>query len=433
MIMIRPSYLLTILVLALASVSPAQKPSATPRQEKLLNGLRVLIWNTPEAEKTTLKLRIHAGSAFDPQEKEGVMRLLSESFFPTADSRTFFTDELEGSFELISNYDYIQFNATAKNSEFLTMVETVAQAMANPDLSKEATASLKAALLAKVQEAEKDGSYVADRAVARRLFGTFPYGRPSIGDTGSLQKIDFADLRFARERLLTADNATLVIRGNVDPALALRAVRRYFGAWSKADKKVPSTFRQPDAPDAAVVKVEMPGVSSSEVRYAIRGFARSSKEFAAAEIFARTLQARFADLISKGPGSDATVTHDEHVLPGAFVFRYRSQPSSPALLAPGSETDTTSASFRSILNRTVTESEFSAAKAEVLASLEKRDAADAWLDIDTFRITSVADEIRAFQNVTLLEVNSLSSRLAREPLAAAVVVAPAVAASNTAN
>jgi predicted Zn-dependent peptidase len=431
MIIKRPSYLLFVLLFALAGVASAQKPSATPRQEKLLNGLKVLILNTAGADKTTLKLRIHAGAAFDPQEKEGVMMLLSESFFPTAESRSFFKDELDGGFELICNYDYIQFNATAKNSDFLTLLETVAQAVSNPDLSKEAAATLKTNLLAKIQEAEKDSAYVADRAVAKRLFGTFPYGRPSLGSTASLQKIDFADLRFAKDRLLTADNATLIISGNVDPALALRAARRYFGSWLKSDKKVPSTFRQPDAPDTAVVKVEMPGVANSEVRYAMRGFARSSKEFAAAEIYARTLQARFAEMVAKGPGSDATVAHDEHILPGAFVFRYRSQPSSPTLLPPGSETDATS--FRSLLNRPVTEAEFSAAKTEVLASLEKRDSTDLWLDIDTFRITSVADELKAFQNLTLADVNSISSKLVREPLATAVVAAPAVAASNTTN
>jgi zinc protease len=427
----RTSYLLFALLIALSGISLAQKPAATPRQEKLLNGLKVLYWNTPGAEKITLKLRIHAGSSFDPQDKEGVMKLVSESFFPNADSRDFFKDELGGNLDITCNYDYIQIDTTAKSSDFLILLETVAQAISNPDLSREATTGLKTALLARIQEAEKDSEYVADRAVAKRLFGTFPYGRPALGSTESLQKIDFADLKFAKDRLFSADNATLVISGNVDPALAFRAVRRYFGSWLKSDKKVPSTFRQPDAPDAAVVKVEMRGVANSEVRYAMRGFARSSEEFAAAEVFARTLQARFADLVSKGSGSDATVAHDEHILPGAFVFRYHSQASSPTLLPPGSETDAASATFRSILGRPVTEAEFSAAKNEVLASLERRDAADLWLDVDTFKIASVADEIKSFQNVTLADVNSLSAKLVREPLATVVIAAPAVAASNT--
>ena len=71
------------------------------------------------------------------------MRLLANSIFPTPASREFFKEDLGGSLEIISNYDYIQINGTAKPSEFLTLLETVSQAVANPTIDKETTASLK--------------------------------------------------------------------------------------------------------------------------------------------------------------------------------------------------------------------------------------------------------------------------------------------------
>lgn len=431
-IRIRPHLVTLILVLCFAGISTAQKPSATPRQERLLNGLKILVLNTPAAEKVRLRLRIHSGAAFDPQEKEGVMKLLSESFFPNAETRAFFSEELGGSLEIECNYDFIQINAEAKSSEFLTLLETVAQAISNPDLSKDATASLKAALSEEIQKAEKDPAYVADRAVAKKLFGSFPYGRPVIGTAASLQKLDFADLKFSRDRLLTADNATLAIHGNVDPAQVFRAARRYFGSWLKSDKSVPSTFRQPDAPDAAVVTVQLPGLANSEVRYAARGFARSSKEFAAAEIYERVLQARFDAYVSKGLGSEARVTHEEHVLPGSFVFRYRSQPTSPQLLPPANSGNVagTGSHVHAIIGLPVTEGEFSSARAEVLNKLGTRDPVDLWLDVDTFRIASVPGELNAFQNVTLADVNAFSARFAREPVAAAVVTAAPLSPAN---
>jgi zinc protease len=202
----------------------AQKPVAAPRQEKLLNGLKVLVWNSPASEKVSLKVRIHAGSAFDPQEKEGVMKLLADSLFPTPEARSFFKEELDGNLEVTANYDYIQVTAESRSDAFLSMLETVAQAITNPDLSKESTATLKTALSAQLQKVERDPAYVADRAVAKRLFGTFPYGRPTLGTPASLQKIDFADLRFAKDRLLTADNATIAIRVNVETGFFYCAV-----------------------------------------------------------------------------------------------------------------------------------------------------------------------------------------------------------------
>ena len=412
--------LIAIFATVLAAAVIAQKPgSAIPRQEKLLNGLKVLVWNNPAADKVTLKLRIHSGSSFDPQDREGVMKLLSESFFPNEAAREFFADELGGELEVTCNYDYIQIDASSRTAEFLTMLETISTAIANPILDKEATAALKTELLGEVKQLARDPEYIADRAVAKRLFGTFPYGRPQMGSVESIQKIDFADLRFAKDRLVTADNASLAVIGNVDPNLAFRAVRRYFGAWLKADKKIPSTFRQPDAPAAAQLDLTMPDLANSEIRYAIRGFARSSVEFPAAETFSRILHRRFRDLTEKNSGLDSTVSHDEHILPGAFVFRYKSQPAPARLLPVVHQTGPGVADTPILLlfNQQTTDAELAVAKNEALGLLERRDLLDRWLDVDTYKITSVADELKAFQNVTSADINALSQKLAREPVA----------------
>lgn len=406
--------------ICLTAVLTAQKPAATPRQERLLNGLKVLVVNDPAAGNVSLRLRIHGGSAFDPQEKEGVMKMLSESFFPTPESRSFFAEELGGGLEVTCSYDYIQINASARSGEMLTLIETVAQAVANLDLSKETAASLRTSLLASVAAAEKDPAYVADSAVAKRLFGTFPYGRPQMGTPASLQRVDFADLRFAKERLLTADNATLAIRGSVDTQLAFRAARRYFGAWLKADKRIPSTFRQPDDPDPAILKIAVDATPAFEVRYAVRGVSRSAREFPVAEVLAQVLDARLRSLV--GSNGTASVAHEEHVLPGAFVLRYRANGEGPLALNAERANAETVASF---IGRPVTDAEFVAAKAEMLAALARRDPVDVWLDVDTYKITSPSDEMKAFQDLSLSDLNAFASRVASQKAAIAMVT-PAV-------
>src|SRR5688500_8201912 len=89
---------ITILALILfinAGISLAQTAKfPAPRQETLLNDLNFLIWNTPNAEKVTVKLRIHKGAAFDQQGKEGTMALLANMLFPNQASREFFEEDL---------------------------------------------------------------------------------------------------------------------------------------------------------------------------------------------------------------------------------------------------------------------------------------------------------------------------------------------------
>ena len=60
------------------------------------------------------------------------MRMLADNIFPNEAAREFFTEDLGGSLEIVTNYDYIQINASSKPDQFLTMLETLASAVSNP-------------------------------------------------------------------------------------------------------------------------------------------------------------------------------------------------------------------------------------------------------------------------------------------------------------
>jgi len=412
----------TILILVLfqfASITFAQTAKfSEPRQEKLLNGMKLLVWNEPGAEKITVKLRIHSGSAFDPLGKEGVMALLADALFPNESQKEFFAEDLGGSLDVTSNFDYIQINATGNSDQFLTIVETLATAVTNPQINKELTAKVVSARLAKVKELEKNPTYVADQAVAKRLFGDFPYGRAQAGTTASLAKIDFADLLFAKQRLLTADNATLAIDGNIKPDLAFRAVRRYFGAWEKADKKVPATFRQPDAPKTGLPVFDSPLAKTSEFRFALRGLARNDKDFYASRILENILQNR----LQMREGKKAFARQDAHFLPSYFIFGV-SEWNLQSIKKDGDKialpaTDDYQNYF---LKAAVKQDEFDKAKNEFISKMNGTDIVDFWLDADTYKLVSAKTEWQAAKNVTLSDVQRVLEKLQKEAVAFVLV------------
>jgi predicted Zn-dependent peptidase len=113
-----------------------------------------------------------------------------------------------------------------------------------------------------------------------------------MGSVESIQRIDFADLQFARDRLFSADNASVAISGNFPSDLGFRAVRRYFGAWLKSDKRSPNTFRQPDEPDAAPIALLIDGVPHTSV-FGLRGLSKSDPDYSASLFLERILGARF--------------------------------------------------------------------------------------------------------------------------------------------
>ena len=411
------------ILLVTATAVLAQAPIPSPRQEKLLNGLKVLMWSDAKADKVTVKIRVHAGSAFDPQGKEGTMQMLADDLFPNEASRDFFTEDLGGGLDVITTYDYIQINAWSKPEGFLTMLETLATAVSNPAIDKEMTAKLRTALLAKLRLLESDPAYVADQAVARRLLGTFPYGRPQRGSTASVQKIDFADLIDARSRFLRADNATIAISGKFDRDIGYRAVRRYFGSWLKSDKRVPATFRQPDDPPTGILTILSPKPDVTAIRFAVRGTSRSDRAFAASRIFSTILETRLKGRIPSAYVSKVSVRDETPMLPGLLTVGFSA--GAREIGKGNGKIDAVEIITRA-LAEVVTDDEFQAARLSNAADWHKRDIDLFWLDSDTYKTVSVESDRSVFDNLTLTHLRVYAENLRAATIVSVFVDTPSV-------
>jgi hypothetical protein len=429
---------LLLLTLLAANFLSAQTAPAPTKQEKLLNGLKVLIWNEPKAEKVSLRLRIHSGAAFDPKDKMGVMALVTDILFPTDQTKNFFEEDLEGSLEVVSNYDYIQINATAKSDEFLTILETIATVVSNPPITQENFVKVRDARLKAVEEMQKNPAYVADTAVARRLLGDFPYGRPQAGTPESLKLIDRPDLLTAKDKFFTADNATLAITGNVKPEFAYMAARRLFGAWKKADKLIPATFRQPDEPDASLQIVASPLIENPEVRYATRGLARNDKDFIASSILIKILNDRMAKAMPKDRPERAFARQYPSLLPGLIVVgmsnltgldvnsQLSANPPRTHMIIFKEEN-----LIANLLYTKISTEEFEKAAKEVVSEINQTNPADLWLNVDTYKLASAKDEMQRAGSVTIGEVQQLAEKFQKQPFVRILMTKPTVSAEKT--
>lgn len=394
--------------------------TSAPREDRLLNGLRLLVWSDTKSPKVSIKTRIHSGSAFDPLGKEGTMKLLSDIIFPGDTTRDYFREDLGGDLKVTCTYDYIEIDASGDADKFLQIVETLAQTLTNPVIDKETTGRVKNPQLALLADLEKRPDYVANVAVAKRLFGNYPYGRPVQGTTESVSAIDFADIIFAKQRFFTADNATVAIVGNVKSDFAFRAVKRLFGGWLKADKKVPATFAEPEAAPATVEILETSVPSTSEFRMAVRGVARKDKGYFAVKVLERILARRIRAL----DGVSGNAGNESHLLSGMLVFGFSSwnvsgiERSGNAIALP-SDVNTYQDRF---LKADVTADEFSAARNEVVGDYQRQGVDDLWLDAETYRLTSAKDDLAAVQAVVLADTQKALVRLRSENVARVLLV-----------
>jgi predicted Zn-dependent peptidase len=410
---------LVVLTSSLAAAAAAQT-IGQPRKDVLLNGLRVLTFNDAKDGKVWIRLRIHAGSAFDPLGKEGVMQMLAMNVFPTEAAHDYFSQDLGGGLDVIANYDYTEIDISAAPENMVAALETLGGAIVNPTIDKETTGRLRATMLSRVRALDADPDHVADGAAAKLLFGTFPYGRPLLGSEASLNKVDFADLLDAKGRFLTADNATIAISGNFDRSLAMKAVKRFFGGWVKADKHVPSTFAQPEAPTASLLTVASPTANASAIRYALRGTARSAKDMVAAELFARVIEARLRARVPAELSQSVFAKSETHVLPGWVVIGFAGKKNE---IGNGNGKIEANELISKALREPVTDAEFQAARSAAAAGWSKRSPDQFWLDADTYGTVPQTDRA-AFDNATIADVRNFMSWSTAQPAVTILVNTP---------
>lgn len=393
-----------------------------PSRQQLLNGLQILFWQRPADENVLLKMRIKSGAAFDVAGRAGMMALLGDALFPDPETRQYFTDELGGRLEVTTDYDGLTITMSGRTGGFERMVEFLRNALVTTPLTPENIVRLREARIKVLHETSISPSMVADRAIAARLFGEFPYGRPAAGSVETLSRVDRGDLLLARERFLNSDNAVLAVVGGLDERRMIRTLRQLLGNWRKGDRIVPATFRQPEMPDARTLIVNQPGITDAEIRFAVRGLARADRDCLAATLLALIVRDRWQAAMTELSRAPVFARHEAHVLPGMFVMGTSTKNANAGkAITAGQQI------IRLLVTTPPAVAEVERARNELKTELSKRlsqpgSAADLWLDAETLKLTSLAQQSSSLQVVTANDVHNTAVRLFKDNQIATVII-----------
>ncbi len=415
-----PGLLFSVLLLHVVVQPTRAQTVKEPEREQLLNGLNLLIWPQPGSPELVVKLRINSGAAFDLSGRAGQMAVLGDLLFPDAATIDYFTDELGGKLDVSVNYDSMTITMVGKAAELEQIISVLRNALLSTQFTPEVVTRIRDARIKSLRDATVSPAMVADRAIAARLFGDFPYGRRSGGTPEDLARVERADLMLAHERFLSSNNATLAIVGGVTRARAFRTVRQLLGPWHKNEKLVPTTFTQPKPADARTLIVNVPG-PTTEVRLAVRGVARSDADFHASLIAARLAQHRWVAMATELANQPVFVRSDAYVLPGVFV------------MGAAVNTDKTGDALanakkviESLQATAATAAELERAKTEVVneliaVSTKNETVPDPWLDAATYRLRAVQDQVALLRAVTPADLQRVANRLFKDTTVASVV------------
>jgi zinc protease len=413
-------YSICLLLVTLISPRASAQTAPEPVREQLLNGLKVLFWERPGDPNVFIKLRIESGAAFDLAGKGGTMALLGDVLFPDPVTREYVSEQLGGRLDVSTNHDSIDVTISGRAGELERIVDFLHGALVTPQVTTDNVAKVRESKLKQLSERANSASEIADREIAVRLFGLYPYGHPPAGTVESVAKIERPDLMLARERFLNANEATMVVIGGVDKLRLMRALRQLLGPWQKGTHTVPATFRQPNPPDPRVLIIDQSEAPTAEVRLAVRGLARSDRDAEAASLLALIVRDRLR--ASSSDLATAFARHEAHDLPGMFVLG-ASVPNSVASKALSSAQDV----IKSLANTGPTTVEFERARQEMLAELARQGAqedlreatAATWLSAEIYKLTPQPNQIRS---LTLANIQRVAGKLFKDVAPATIVV-----------
>lgn len=244
--------------------APRPLTIAAPVEQRLPNGLRVVLAERRGVQLVTAQLVVLSGSEVDPPEQAGLAAMTASLLTKgtrrhTATQLAQAAESLGGALDSGAGWHQSEAGITVtvpKLDAALALVSEVVQqpAFAQAELERSRTQALD-----DLKVAYSRPGTLASLASQRLLFGAGAYGHPAGGTPASLGRIQRADLVALHAARFRPDNAVLILSGDLDAETALRLARRHFGAWKTAGA-APSSA--PMAANAAlaqrVVAIDMP-------------------------------------------------------------------------------------------------------------------------------------------------------------------------------
>jgi zinc protease len=267
------------------------------RRERLENGLQVVVAERAGVPLAAARLVLRGGSALDPAGRGGLAHLAALAARRGTKRRT--GPEIDLAVESLGaelgagvDEDATYFGLSAPVEVLPRCLEILADVAVAPTFPPKEVERLRRREIASLAHDLDEPGVIADRAMLQAAFGQHPYGHPPEGRVRELRAARRGDVAAFHRRHYGPATATLVVVGTAPAEEVLALARRRFGGW-RAENGAAIAVAPPAAPRTAVVVVDKPDVTQSQVRIASGGFARRSPDYHAGVVASALLGGGF--------------------------------------------------------------------------------------------------------------------------------------------
>jgi len=266
-------------------------PFPTPNVQvtKLPNGLTVWRVARPGFPKVALTLAVRGGRAYDPKERPGLSDLLMAVMDQGTKTRT--ARQIAEAFEAAGGDLTSDLRPDALLSSVQVLSDKVDGALAvladiaqNDTFPDDEVALAKADALQNLEAQEAEPSFLAQRALAKAIYGEHGYSVIS-PTAAAINGTTAEDLRAAYHRRFRPDQSLLIAVGDFDPDTLEAAIEKDFGGWTApSGPRLPELPRPAENNRHAIFLVPRPGSVQTNLVLGAFGPRRGDPDYAATQV-----------------------------------------------------------------------------------------------------------------------------------------------------
>ncbi len=351
-------------------------PSA-PLQQRLPNGLQLLVVEMRAIPMIAFSLVLKAGAATDPVRLPGLAAFTADMLEEGTASRS--SLQIAGEFDFIGSHltssagrEQTSVGTATLTREFPKALELVSDLVQNPTFPEDELVRLGNERRTAVRRLRDNPSAIANQLTPGLLYGRqSAYGHPLDGAEGLYDMVRRDDMMDHFRANFSPQSATLAVVGDISLEEVATLAERYFGGWNGTGPVTTGTADAPidRIPDGTSLYLhDKPGAAQSIIQVGLVGVPRGHQDYFALTLLNHLFGGQFTSRLNMNLRQDK-----------GYSYGYRSwiewHRHSSLILAGGAvQTDVTREAlietfkeFDDILNqRPITEEEFLAAQAGLL-------------------------------------------------------------------
>ncbi len=206
----------------------------------LPNGLTLLLFENRRLPIFSAQLLVRDTSLLEPANKNGVAALVGQLLDEGTAKHT--GPQIAEAIEDVGGA--LTFNSSGAGLRVLSPHRKLGlgllfECLTEPIFPKESLERQKAQTLAGIDEEEKKADARALRAYRAAIYGTHPFGRPTVGTRKTVEPLTPDDCKAFHKLAFVPNNAVLAIVGDFDSKEVIEEVKALTANWKKGDAQTP--------------------------------------------------------------------------------------------------------------------------------------------------------------------------------------------------